>query len=145
MRLGKLRQQRVVVSALIVSSDKMLLLKRHPKETHAAGKWEIPSGKVEFGESPKIALIREVLEETGLEVKPGPPFFATHYNRRAGKLMLHTIKIVYLVNLSNQTPIKLNPKEHIEYVWSAPDNIRKYPLAPSMSDVIREYLDLPRK
>lgn len=57
----------VVVSALIRDVNNQILLIRH----HRRG-WEIPQGKVEEGESLNEALHREVLEETGVKIEPGP-------------------------------------------------------------------------
>jgi 8-oxo-dGTP diphosphatase len=57
----------VVVSSLVRNAQDQVLLVRH----HKRG-WEIPQGRVEEGESLMEALRREVLEETGVEIDPGP-------------------------------------------------------------------------
>ena len=53
--------------ALIDSSDQILIAKR-PNKKHLSGFWEFPGGKLEKGESPKIALIREVKEELNIDI-----------------------------------------------------------------------------
>lgn len=54
------------VGAIIISEGKILLEKR--KNEPGRGKWSIPGGVVNLGESPELAVVREVKEETGLEV-----------------------------------------------------------------------------
>lgn len=57
---------KVAVAALIAQSDQILLVKRAIDPER--GKWALPAGYVDRGEDPQLALIREVREETGLEV-----------------------------------------------------------------------------
>ena len=59
----------VAVGAVVRRGDEVLLIRR--ARGTAVGQWSIPGGRVEFGEGLKAALAREVLEETGLEVKVG--------------------------------------------------------------------------
>jgi 8-oxo-dGTP diphosphatase len=58
---------RVVVGAAIVRSGRVLACRR-TAPTAAAGRWELPGGKVESGESPEAALVREVGEELGCQI-----------------------------------------------------------------------------
>jgi 8-oxo-dGTP diphosphatase len=58
------------VGAIITAGDLILLIRRgHEPE---AGRWSLPGGRIEAGETDEQALVREVREETGLEVTPGP-------------------------------------------------------------------------
>lgn len=57
-----------VVAAVIVSDDRILACKRAPHKV-SAGLWEFPGGKVELGERPEPALLRELLEELSLEIE----------------------------------------------------------------------------
>src|SRR5690348_9091527 len=68
--LGAMPEQRIpCVGAIITDSDRILLIRRgHEPE---AGRWSLPGGRIEAGETDEQALIREVREETGLEVAPG--------------------------------------------------------------------------
>ena len=59
-----------VVVALIESRGKVLICRRRQDQKHP-GKWEFPGGKLEQGETLRQALSREVLEELGIDVKPG--------------------------------------------------------------------------
>lgn len=57
-----------VVAIALHRKDGLWLMHRRPPEKHHGGLWEFPGGKVEPGEAPEIALIREVSEELGVEV-----------------------------------------------------------------------------
>ena len=61
----------VLVSAGIVIEDGRVLLSRRKAGGHLAGAWEFPGGKVEAGEDPRAALVRELREELGIEVTVG--------------------------------------------------------------------------
>jgi 8-oxo-dGTP diphosphatase len=60
-----------IVAAGIVVEHKKVLLSRRKKGTHLAGCWEFPGGKVEPGEDPRDALVRELEEELGINVSVG--------------------------------------------------------------------------
>ena len=60
-----------VVAAVFYRDGDVLACKRAPG-TSAAGKWEFPGGKVEEGETPECALIREIQEELGISISLGP-------------------------------------------------------------------------
>jgi 8-oxo-dGTP diphosphatase len=59
----------VCVGAVVIDDDRMLLVRRG--HGPAAGEWSFPGGRVEFGETMVEALVREVKEETGLDVAVG--------------------------------------------------------------------------
>lgn len=64
----------LVVAAIIVRPDGRILVTKRPATGSAANKWEFPGGKVEIGESPQQALIREIHEELGITIS-NPRFF----------------------------------------------------------------------
>lgn len=57
-----------VVAAALVDQDGRILLQQRPAGKELAGLWEFPGGKIESGESPEAALIRELAEELGISV-----------------------------------------------------------------------------
>ena len=59
----------VAVKALLFDQDKLLLVKRSDKARGEHHYWELPGGRMEFGETPEGALLRELAEETGLSAK----------------------------------------------------------------------------
>ena len=71
----------VVVAFLIERDGHVLLLKRAASKDHAPGEWEPGSGRVEAGEYPAAAAVREAREETGLEVEVLGPVDTFHFYR----------------------------------------------------------------
>jgi len=60
--------QTLLVSAAVLIEEGRVLLSQRKRGTHLSGAWEFPGGKVEAGEDPRDALVRELLEELGIEV-----------------------------------------------------------------------------
>ena len=71
----------LVAAVALVDPDNRVLLARRPPGKSMAGLWEFPGGKVDPGETPEAALVRELAEELGIEIVPSclAPFtFASH-------------------------------------------------------------------
>jgi 8-oxo-dGTP diphosphatase len=69
----------VIVAAGVLVERGRVLLPQRKKGSHLAGAWEFPGGKVEAGEDPRDALVRELREETGIEVTVGDPIEVTFH------------------------------------------------------------------
>ncbi|MDV6306252.1 glycosyltransferase 87 family protein [Gordonia amicalis] len=107
-----------VVAAAIVDDGRVLLAQRaHPAEL--AGKWELPGGRVESGETHATALTREIREELGAEIEVAGRIGAevTHPNG----LMLYA----YRARLRSGTPAAL---EHLDMQWFSADELRRLDL-----------------
>jgi 8-oxo-dGTP diphosphatase len=61
----------LIVAAALVDSNQRILLQKRPEGREMAGLWEFPGGKIEAGESPSVALARELAEELAIEVDMG--------------------------------------------------------------------------
>jgi len=86
----------VGVGAVIVRDGKVLLVKR--KYEPLAGRWSLPGGAVEIGETLEACLAREMLEETGLEVTVGPVIevFDRITHDEGGRVAYHFVLVDYL-------------------------------------------------
>ena len=84
----------LVVACALIDVDGRVLLAKRPTGRPLAGLWEFPGGKVEPGETPDTALIRELEEELGIKVAPkclAPFTFASH-----GYEAFHLLMPLYL-------------------------------------------------
>ena len=59
---------KIVVSIALINNENEILLSKRPEKKHLSGFWEFPGGKVEEGETPEKALIREVKEELNIDI-----------------------------------------------------------------------------
>jgi len=101
----------VIVVGVVKFEEKFLLVKRNPEQKHNPNEWEFVSGKIESGELAEEAIIREVVEETGLEgeiIKSGEVLEWIEEGIR-------WIVVPYLINVLEHN-VTLS-KEHTEYEW----------------------------
>ncbi|WP_243446526.1 8-oxo-dGTP diphosphatase MutT [Sphingosinicella microcystinivorans] len=92
----------MVVAAALIDRDGRVLLAERPAGKHLAGTWEFPGGKVETGETPEAALIRELREELGIETEASclaPATFASHAYEH-----FHLVLMLYVCRKWQGTP-----------------------------------------
>jgi 8-oxo-dGTP diphosphatase len=87
---GRRRLFQIMVVAGLIERDGMLLIGQRKTGTRHGLKWEFPGGKVEKGESPRQALVRELREELSIEAVVGPEItrYEYCYPRRAAILLI---------------------------------------------------------
>lgn len=121
--------QQLVVGAVLQSGDKILLLQR-PADDFMGGIWELPSGKVEPGEALDQALIREVKEETGLDVTRIARYLGEFdYQSGSGK---KSRQFNFAVDVAAAEPVEL--QEHDAYAWT---NLTE---EPPVTDAVKQVL-----
>jgi 8-oxo-dGTP diphosphatase len=125
----------VGVGAVILSQGKILLEKR--KNEPGRGKWSIPGGLVDLGESPEQAVIREVLEETCLEVEA--PHLVDVVSDvsldEAGKVKYHFVIIDYLVTVKRGEPVAASDADAL--TWVPFSEVEAYNLTRSFRNFFR--------
>ncbi|MFF6993418.1 (deoxy)nucleoside triphosphate pyrophosphohydrolase [Streptomyces sp. NPDC008313] len=106
---------RIVVVGAALTREGRLLAARRSAPPELAGRWELPGGKVEPGESPEGALVRELREELGVEAEP--------VGRVPGEWPLKPgyVLRVWLSRLVSGEPLPL--EDHDELRWLTPDEI----------------------
>jgi len=106
----------VGVGAIILDADKILLEKR--RNSPGKGKWSIPGGLVDLGETVEEAVIREVKEETGLEVHDPRLVDVVNYVSldEKGSVLYHYVIIDYLVTSSGGKPKAASDAEDLQWV-----------------------------
>ncbi len=111
------------VKAIILHNDKILLIKRSDKykKDRINGIWDIPGGRINFGEEPVDGLKREIYEETGLELGKVIKILDASTIFKDEKKQI--IRITYLCSAKNpEKEIKIS-KEHTEIMWINPKKI----------------------
>jgi 8-oxo-dGTP diphosphatase len=116
----------LVAACALVDPDGRVLLARRPPEKPMAGLWEFPGGKVEKGEKPEAALIRELREELGIEVSErclAPFTFASHtYDA------FHLLMPLYICR---KWQGEVEAKEGQELIWVRPSRMGDYAMPPA--------------
>jgi len=126
-----------VVACALVDADRRVLIAQRPQGKQLAGLWEFPGGKVEAGETPEAALIRELSEELGIETKEAclaPLTFASHSYES-----FHLLMPLYVCRKWSGTPIA---HEHAALKWVRPNALRDYPMPPADEPLIAPLCDL---
>ena len=133
----------VGVGAVIVQDGKVLLVKR--KYEPLAGQWSLPGGAVEVGETLEACLVREMLEETGLEVRVGPVIEVidriTHDTE--GRVMYHFVLVDYLCWPTGGTLCASS--DVAEVCFADPNDLRRYELTTKATAVVERALELDRQ
>lgn len=128
----------VLVSAVaLIDRDGRVLLAKRPAGKRMAGLWEFPGGKIETGETPEAALIRELGEELGIDTAESclaPLTFASHsYDD------FHLLMLVYVCRKWSGTP---RPLEGGELAWVRASRLRDYDMPPADIPLIPVLQDL---
>ena len=121
---------RVVVAAVIKDGGGRLLVARRPPGSHLAGLWEFPGGRVEPGEEPAAALVRELREELGVEAETGRPVtFAWHRDSDRDVLLLF-----YEAWITGGSPRGL---EGQEVRWVSRSELKSLATPPADAELVR--------
>ena len=116
----------MVVAAALIRSDGTVLVQLRPAGKQLAGLWEFPGGKIEMGESPEAALVRELREELGIEVAVealSPVTFASE--ALAGR---HLVLMLYAVRTWQSDPQAL---EASALRWVTAEAMAALPMPPA--------------
>jgi 8-oxo-dGTP diphosphatase len=129
----------VLVSAVaLIDADGRVLLAQRPEGKSMAGLWEFPGGKVEAGETPEAALIRELKEELGIDTWQSclaPLTFASHAYPD-----FHLLMPLFACRKWQGTA---TPREGQTLAWVRPAALRDYPMPPAdlpLIPILRDWL-----
>lgn len=127
-----------VVACALVDQDGRILLTQRPEGRSMAGLWEFPGGKIEPGESPEEALIRELWEEIGIDTSANclAPFtFASH--------AYETFHLLMPLYICRKWQGQVTAKEGQNTRWVRPAALQDYPMPPAdipLIAMLRDFL-----
>lgn len=129
----------VLVSAVaLIDVEGRILLAQRPEGKSMAGLWEFPGGKIELGETPEQALIRELHEELGINTWDSclaPLTFASHSYEG-----FHLLMPLFACRKWEGTP---QSRENQSLKWVRPKNLRDYPMPDAdvpLIPILRDWL-----
>jgi 8-oxo-dGTP pyrophosphatase MutT (NUDIX family) len=130
--------------ALVTRQDEVLLvLKSRGPYT---GSWDLPGGRIEFGESPESALARELEEETGYQMQGNPQLLGTGSHvllwmpEPGMREELHHLGFLYQVTITDKTklPVVFRNDEDVTSVeWKTREGLAELSLTPFAAQVLR--------
>lgn len=122
------------VGALIIKDDEILLIKRGHEP--GAGKWSIPGGSVELGETLVEAVKRETKEETGLDVEVGAlaGIYELVVRDDEGDIRFHYILMDYFATANPGVPVAAT--DAVDCRWVPLSEIRNYDVTKSLNECL---------
>ena len=127
----------LVVAVALVDPDGRILIAQRPEGKSLAGLWEFPGGKVEPGERPEQALIRELKEELDIDVQEAclAPFVFTSHAYES----FHLLMPLYLCRRWSGV---VKAREHSGLAWVKPNRLSEYPMPPADIPLVAWLRDL---
>lgn len=127
----------LVAACALIDPDGRVLLAQRPDGKSMAGLWEFPGGKVEPGESPEEAVIRELREELGIDVTEAclaPLTFASHCYEN-----FHLLMPLFVCRRWGG---RVTPQEGQAIAWVRPMRLRDYDMPPADVPLVAQLRDL---
>lgn len=122
-----------VVAAVIKSDEKVLCVQRAvSKYDYISLKYEFPGGKVEVGETPEQAIIREIQEELNMNIEVDSHLITVEYDYPDFSISLNT----FLCHSNNEKHLKL--LEHVDYQWLSIDELTTLDWAAADLPIVNE-------
>lgn len=120
------------------NGEYLLTKRRQPGNHRTDGKWQLPGGGIEFGETPEQVLAREMEEELKVSVRIlyPQPIVRTHvYDKSGAKLQV--VLLTYLIDIGGQTA-KIGNHEATELGWFTADKVQKLDYLPLTIEFINQ-------
>lgn len=125
-----LRSRTLVVAGLLVDERGLVLLTRRRPDQPMGGFWELPGGKLEPGEAPLAALVRELREELGVAVEVGPIWDVLHHAYPAFDLLM----LVYRCRLGAGEVARA--VEVADLAWCTPAELAGHEVLPADAPLV---------
>lgn len=123
-------QQRIAVRAIVSDKQKMLLIRRSSGRPTILGKYELPGGKLEYGEQPEDALQRHIEAEVGVSIRAAQLYDVLTYIDHDDRDMQYVF-ILYLVSVDNNTSKLKLSQNYDHYLWKSMSSVQQETLTES--------------
>lgn len=134
-----------IFDGLVINDEQKILIdcRKEDGKNETTAVWELPGGRIEFGETPEEAVIREVYEETGYQVEilkmiPKVYTYVFHYPT----CKQHTLVYTYLCRLKSKQRVETNDAEVADIAWISEKEIPNYTFLPGTVEFIEEGMKL---
>jgi 8-oxo-dGTP diphosphatase len=129
------RPQWLPVVAGILIRDNQVLLGQRPEHKSLPGLWEFPGGKIELGESPEVALRRELKEELGIDATIGPLRLATTHSYDESGVVLLFFEVRYWTG-------QPRPVHHLDLKWVNAKDLKTEKLPEANRVILTQILEI---
>lgn len=120
----EMEKWQVCICGAIRCGNEYLMIKRSLDDEDCAGFWEMPSGKLEFGETVLQGLRREIYEEVGIDIVNYIPKIIgiSEYSSIKKEGTKYSVQLNYIIDVpTKELPIRLS-NEHTDFVWATKDS-----------------------
>jgi len=121
------------VCAAVIQHQNKILITLRPEDKRLGGYWEFPGGKIETGESPQTALIRELREELDIKIEVGALIETVHHCYEWGKVVI----LAYACTWKSGAIKHLEVSDHR---WVAAENLLDYDILAADQPIIKKLL-----
>ena len=130
----------VATKAFIVHQGRILLLRESTKYNDGsnAGRYDVPGGRIKPGQHFQESLLREIQEETGLNVSMGKPFFVNEWRPVVKGEQWQIVGTFFEVQAAADI-VRLS-EDHDHFVWVEPSEFKNYNLIPNLVPAFEAYL-----
>ena len=135
--------QKIILGGVVVKDNRVLIIQRSADEEAYPNLWEIPSGKREPFEKSEDAVVREVKEETGLDVEVVMPISVFEFKVEKPDEIRDATQINFLVKLKGDQEVKISD-EHQNFAWITKDEIDNYEISRETKDVVKKVFELTK-
>jgi len=123
----------VAVCAAVIEHQGKILLTRRPAGKKMGGFWEFPGGKIDPGESPHAALIREIREELDIRISVGPILETVYHQYHWGTVLILAYRCYWLDGT-------IRHLEVADHRWLVAKEFSAYPILPADQPILDRLL-----
>lgn len=127
------RKPPIKVCAAVIQHQNKILLTLRPEDKKLGGYWEFPGGKVEAGETPQSALLREIREELDIEIVVGSLLETVSHSYEWGNVLILAYTCTWISG-------EIKHLEVADHRWVAPANLLNYDILTADQPIIKKLL-----